>query len=109
MGFSRPGYWSGWPFPSPEDLPNSGIEPNSLAWQADSLPAEPQVQFSSSVVSDSLQPMNRRTPGLPVHHKLLELTQTHFHRVGNAIQPSHPLLSPPPPAPNLFQHQGLFQ
>ena len=49
------------------------------------------VQFSRSVVSDSLQPMNCSMPGLPVHHQLLEFTQTHVHRVGDAIQPSHPL------------------
>ena len=54
-------------------------------------------------------PMNRSTPGLPVHHKLLEFTQTHAHRVGDAIQPSHPLSSPSLPAPNPSQHQGLFQ
>ena len=52
-------------------------------------------------------PMNRSTPGLPVHHQLLEFTQTHVHRVGDAIQPSHPLSSPSP-AFNLSQHQGLF-
>ena len=54
-------------------------------------------------------PMNRSTPGLPVHHQLLEFTQTHVHRVSNAIQPSHPLLSPSPPALNRSQHQSLFQ
>ena len=54
-------------------------------------------------------PMNHSTPGLPVHHQLPEFTQTHAHRVGDAIQPSHPLLSPSPPAPNTSQHQGLFQ
>ena len=48
-------------------------------------------------------------PGLPVHHQLLELTQTHVHRVGDPIQPSHPLSSPSPPAPNPSQHQSLFQ
>ena len=53
--------------------------------------------------------MNRSTPGLPVHHQLLEFTQTHVHRVGDAIQPSHPLVSPSPPAPNPSQHQGLFR
>ena len=53
--------------------------------------------------------MNRSTPGLPVHHHLPEVTQTHAHRVGDAIQPSHPLSSPSPPAPNPSQHQGLFQ
>ena len=54
-------------------------------------------------------PVNYRPPGLPVHHQLLEFTQTHIHRVGDAIQPSHPLSSPSPPAPNPSQHQGLFQ
>ena len=54
-------------------------------------------------------PMNRSTPGLSVHHQLLEFTETHIHRVNDAIQPSHPLLSPFPPAPNPSQHQGLFQ
>ena len=54
-------------------------------------------------------PMNCSTPGLPVHHQLPEFTQTHVHRVGDAIQPSHPLSSPSPPAPNPSQHQGLFQ
>ena len=53
--------------------------------------------------------MNRSMPGLPVHHKLPESTQTHAHQVGDAIQPSHPLSSPSPPAPNPSQHQGLFQ
>ena len=52
--------------------------------------------------------MNRSTPGLPVHHQLLESTQTHVRRVNDAIQPSQPLLSPFPPALNLPQHQGLF-
>ena len=54
-------------------------------------------------------PMNCSTPGLPVHHQLPDFTQTHVHRVGDAIQPSHPLLSPSPPALNLSQQQGLFQ
>ena len=54
-------------------------------------------------------PMNHSTRGRPVHCQLLEFTQTHVHRVGDAIQPSHPLSSPSPPAPNLSQHQGLFQ
>ena len=53
--------------------------------------------------------MNRSMPGLPVPHQLLEFTQTHVHRVGDAIQPSHPLSSPSPPAPNPSQHQSLFQ
>ena len=54
-------------------------------------------------------PMNRSMPGLPVHHQLPEFIQTHVHRVGDAIQPSHPLSSPSPPALNPSQHQGLFQ
>ena len=70
------------------------------------------VQFSS-VQSFSCfrlcDPMNHSTPGLPVHHQLPEFTQTHVHQVSDAIQPSHPLLSPSPPAPNPSQHQGLFQ
>ena len=54
-------------------------------------------------------PMNHNTLGLPVHHQLPEFSQTHIHRVGDAIQPFHPLLSPFPPAPNPSQHQSLFQ
>ena len=68
-----------------------------------------QVQFSCSVMSDSLPPMNRSMPGLSVHHQLPEFTQTHVHRVGDAIQPSHPLSSPSLPAPSPSQHQGLFK
>ena len=65
------------------------------------------VQFSHSVVSDSFDPMNHSMPGLPVHHQLLESTQTHVRRVGDAIQPSHSLLSPSLPAPSPSQHQSL--
>ena len=53
-------------------------------------------------------PMNRSMPGLPVHHQLPEFTETHVHQVSDAIQPSHPLSSPSPPAPNPSQHQSLF-
>ena len=69
------------------------------------------VQFSSVALScpTLCKPMNRSTPGLPVHHQLLEFTQTHIHRISDAIQPSHPLSSPSPPAPNPSQHQSLFQ
>ena len=68
------------------------------------------VQFSSVAQScpTLCDPMNHSTPGLPVHHHLLEFTQTHVHRVSDAIQPSHPLLSPSPPAPNPSQHHSLF-
>ena len=67
------------------------------------------VHFSPSVMSDSLRPMYCSTPGLPVHHQLPEFTQAHFHWVGDAIQPSHPLSSPSPPAFNLSRHQSLFK
>ena len=69
------------------------------------------VQFSSvaQLCPTLCDPMNRSTPGLPVHHQLPEFTQTHVHRVRDAIQPSHPLSSPSPPAPNPSQHQSLFQ
>ena len=68
------------------------------------------VQFSSVAQScpTLCDPMNSSMPGLPVHHQLLELTQTHAHQVRDAIQPSHPLSSPSP-APNPSQHQSLFQ
>ena len=65
------------------------------------------VQFSRLVVSDSLDPMNRSMPGLPVHHQLLEFIQTHVHWVSDATQSSHPLSSPSPPAPNPSQHQSF--
>ena len=71
----------------------------------------PAFQFSSVAQScpTYYDPMNRSTPGLPVHHQLPEFTQTHVHRVSDAIQPSHPLSSPSPPAPNPSQQQSLFQ
>ena len=148
MGFSRQEYWSGWPCPSPGDLPDQGLNPHLLRllhWQADSLPLMPpgqpserkfqisartlinygtleatsppwplvflylsrindkDPQFSSVAQScpTLCDPMDCSTPGLPVHHQLLEFTQTHVHRVSDAIQPSHPLLSPSPPTFNL--------
>ena len=69
------------------------------------------IQFSSVAQScpTLCDPMNRSTPGLPVHPQLPEITQTHVHPVGDVIQPSHPLSSPSPPAPNPSQHQSLFQ
>ena len=68
-------------------------------------------QFSSVAQSclTLCDPMNHSTPDLPVHQQLPEFTHTHVHRVSDAIQPSHPLLSPSPPAPNPSQHQSLFQ
>ena len=73
--------------------------------------AKLSIQFSSvSQLCPTLcDPMDCSTPGLPVHHQLLEPTQTHVHRDGDAIQPFHPLSSPSPPAFNLSQHQGFFQ
>ena len=73
--------------------------------------ASSSVQFSSVTQScpSLCDPMNCSTPGLPVHHQLLEFTQTHVHWVSDVIQPSHPLSSPSPPAPNPSQHQSLFQ
>ena len=65
--------------------------------------------FSSSAMSNSLRPHDCSTPGFPVLHHLLEFAQTHVCWVSDAIQPSHPLSSPSPPAFNLSQHQGLFQ
>ena len=69
------------------------------------------IQFSSvSQLGPTLcNPMNCSTPGLPVHHQLLEFTQTHVHQIGDDIQPTHPLSSPSPPAPNPSQNQSLFQ
>ena len=67
------------------------------------------VQFSRSVVSDSLRPHESQHAKASFHHQLPEFTQTHVHRVGDAIQPSHSLLSPSPPAPNPSQHHGLLQ
>ena len=78
-------------------------------WKGHCIPAS--VQFSSvQLLCPTLcDPMNWSTPGLPVHHQLPEFTQTHVHRVSDAIQPSHPLSSPSPPAPSPSQHQSLFQ
>ena len=67
------------------------------------------IQFSSvtQLCLTLCDPMDCSMPGLPVHHQLLKLTQTHVHYTGDALQPPHPLLSPSPPSFNLSQHQGL--
>ena len=85
------------------DLKPRGWDSNPRGWDS--------VQFSSVAQScpTHCDPMNHSIPGLSVHHQLLESTQTHFHWVGDVIQPSYPLSSPSPPALNLSQHQGLFQ
>ena len=91
------------------------LPPSSLLCCFPFLPSAPLAsspfQFSSVAQSclTLCDPMNRSTPGLPVHHQLPKFTQTHVHRVCDAIQPSHPLSSPSPPAPNPSQHQSLFQ
>ena len=68
-----------------------------------------QIRSDAQPCPTLCDPMNRSTPGLPVQHQLLEFTETHIHRVSDAIQPSHPLSSPSPPAPNPSQHHSLFQ
>ena len=90
---------------------NISLSVYSLREETVSTFAHFMYQFSSVAQScpTLCDPMNRSTPGLPVHHQLLEFTQTHIHRVRDAIQPSHPRSSPSPPAPNPSQHQGLFQ
>ena len=114
VGFSKQEYWSGLPHPPPGDLPNPGVEPASLMSPALAVvflttSTTCSVQFSS-ITQPCLtlcDPMDCRTPGLPVHHQLLEFTQTHVHRVSDGIQPSNPV--PYPPALNLSQHHGLFK
>ena len=69
----------------------------------------PQLSSVTQSCPTLCDPMNHSTPGLPVHHQLPEFTQTHVHRVSDAIQPSHPLSSPSPPVPNPSQHQRLLQ
>ena len=129
-------YWSGLPFPSPMresevaqsyatlsvhmdcSLPGSSVHgifrARVLEWVA--IAFSDQTSFSSVQFSSVAQscptlcdPMNRSTPGLPVQHQLPEFTQTQVHRVRDGIQPSHPLSSPSPLAPNPSQHQSLFQ
>ena len=75
------------------------------------IPHITSVQFSlvAQLCPTLCDPMNRSTPGLPVQHQLPEFTETHVHRVSDAIQPSHPLPSPSPPAPNPSRHQSLLQ
>ena len=112
----REEYWNGLLFPTPGNLPDPGIELSLLSllhWQAGSLPPAPpgkpsSVQFSRSVMSNC-DSVDCSMSGFPVDQQLLELAQTHVHQVSDAIQLSHPLSSPSPPAFNLSQHQGLFQ
>ena len=81
------------------------------SWSSNTFVAwckEPQFSSVAQSCPTLCNPMNRSTPGLPVHHQIPEFTQTHVHRVSDAIQPSHPLSSPSPPAPNPSQQQSLF-
>ena len=118
MEFSRQENRNGLSLASPEDLPDPVIKPASPALAVDSLPlnhlgsplaTSDQIRSVAQLCPTLCNPMNRSTPGLPVHHQLPEFTQTHIHRVSDATQPSHPLSSPSPPAPNPSQHQSLFQ
>ena len=94
-------------------FPTQESNPSLLHWQADSLPLSQLGSPYTGSVAQSCptlcDPTVCSTPGLPVHHRLPELAQTHAHRVGDAIQPSHPPSSPSAPALNLSQHQGLFR
>ena len=93
-------------------LPLHSLEPSKSQESPDlRKDLESHIQFSSVTQSclTLCNPMECSTPGFPVHHQLPELTQTHVHQVSDAIQPSHPLSSPYPPAFNLSQHQGLFK
>ena len=82
--------------------PNMSPQPLTQCWAHIKCSTNGSVQFSSVTQSclTPCDPMNCSTPGLPVHHQLPEFTQTHVHQVSDAIQPSHPLSSPSPPAPN---------
>ena len=115
-GISRQEYWGGLSFPLPGDLPDpetESVSPASpaLAHRFFTTETPGETQFSSVTQScpNLCDPMDGSMPGLPIHHQLLEFTQTHVHWVSDAIQPSHPLSSPSPPAFNLSQHQGLFK
>ena len=144
MEFFRPEYWSGYPFPSPGDLSNPGIEPRSPTLWVGSLPSEPPgkpkntgmgslsllqgifltqesnwsllhcrwILYQLSYQFSSVQSFSHvrlfvipGTASFLVHHQLPELAQTHVHPVGDAIQQSHPLSSPSPPAFNLLQQE----
>ena len=89
------------PFPRLEEVQRADLNREKSQFSS--------VQFSRSVVSDSLQPLESQHTRPPCPSPTLEFTQTHAHRVGDAIQPPHPLSSPSPPAPNPSKHQGLFQ
>ena len=93
------------------NLKKVGKTTRSFRYDLNQIFYDYEVQFSSVAQScpTLCDPVDCSTPGLPVHHQLLEFTQTHVHWVDDAIQPSHPLLSPSPSTFNLSQHQGLFK
>ena len=111
-GYPRQECWSEWPFSIPASLTYRCYQTFVCFFYCYmshvSLILRP-VSSVTQLCPTLCAPMDYSMPGLPVHHQLLEFTQTHAHRVGDAIQPSHPLSSPFPPAPNPSQHQGLFQ
>ena len=90
-------------------VPWTARRSNQSILKEKSLIRSDQIRSVAQSCPTLCDPMNRSTPGLPVHRQLPEFTQTHVHRVSDAIQPSHPLSSPSPPAPNPSQHQSLFQ
>ena len=94
---------------SSQSLKTLGNQRPRLGWDLKVCISGSSLHFNRSVMSDHCDPMNHSTPGLPVHHQLPEITQSHVHQVGDAIQPSPPLFSPSAPALNLSQHQGLFK
>ena len=85
------------------------LEPGSKYWTHVLQLRKPTHPRTLQSCPTLCHPMDCSMPGLSVYHQLPEFTQTHVHRVGDAIQPSHPLLSPSPPVPNPSQHQSLFQ
>ena len=85
------------------------IETIKMNMSLENIRIKPPLSSVTQLCLTLCDPMNRSMPGLPVHHQLLESTQTHVHQVGDAIQPSYPLSFPSPPALSLSQHQGLFQ
>ena len=109
--------WVAYPFSSKSFQPRNRTWLSCMAggsfinWAIREAPKVHSVHFSSVAQSCPIlcDPMDCSTPGLPVHHQIPELAQTHVHWVGDAIQPSHPLSAASPPAFNLSQHQGLFK
>ena len=108
--------WVAFPFSRGSSQPKDQTQVSRTAfgfftcWATrEALLVSDQFSLVAQLCPTLCNPMNRSTPGLPVHHQLPEFTQNHVHRVSDAIQPSHPLSSPSPPAPNPSQHQSLFQ